>query len=127
MPRIPRMGWLGQSRRVKPGELAVRAQRVHPGRAAVGAAAACPRPTPAHGNEPDGLAVVAAAIEIADSLDEERATLYFDLIYGALNEAARRALEVMMPTGQHKYHSDFARKYYDAGREEGVKIGRAHV
>ncbi len=78
----------------------------------------------AHGNEPDGLAVVAAAIETAAALDDERATLYFDLVYGGLNAAARYALEEMMPAGQHKYHSDFARHYYDAGREEGREEGR---
>jgi hypothetical protein len=36
-----------------------------------------------------------------------------------LGAALDRALEAIMATSEHKYLSDFARKYYDAGREEG--------
>jgi hypothetical protein len=41
-----------------------------------------------------------------------------------LGAALDRALEAIMATSEHKYLSDFARKYYDAGREEGIAEGR---
>ena len=74
----------------------------------------------AHGNEPDGLAVVVSAIGAASQLDDDHATLYYDLIRGALNDAARRALEQHMYPRGYEYQSEFARRYFARGREEGA-------
>jgi hypothetical protein len=43
------------------------------------------------------------------------------LVYNALNEAARRALEAMMKG--YEYQSDFAKKYVAQGRAEGEAKG----
>jgi predicted transposase YdaD len=44
------------------------------------------------------------------------------VLLNSLNEAARRALETMMKG--YEYQSDFAKKYYGQGREEGLDEGR---
>jgi predicted transposase YdaD len=54
-------------------------------------------------------------------LDDDRARFYYDLMYNALNEAARRALEAMMKS--YDYQSDFAKKYVAQGRTEGRTEG----
>jgi hypothetical protein len=54
-------------------------------------------------------------------LDDDRARLYYDLVYNSLNEAARRALEAMMKG--YEYQSDFAKKYVAEGRTEGLAEG----
>ncbi len=76
----------------------------------------------AHGASELGAAIAAAALPAIRELDEERARFYGDLVYNALNEAARRALEAMMKG--YEYQSDFAKKYVAQGREEGRDEGR---
>ena len=76
----------------------------------------------AHGASELGAAIAAAALPAIRELDEERARFYGDLVYNALNEAARRALEAMMKG--YEYQSDFAKKYVAQGREEGREEGR---
>ena len=44
----------------------------------------------AHGNGPNGLAVVFAALAALGRLDQEHAAVYFQIIYGALREPMRR-------------------------------------
>ncbi len=56
----------------------------------------------AHGKEERGVEVALAAIGIIERLDTERARLYNDLVYAALNEAARRALESLMKSGSYE-------------------------
>jgi hypothetical protein len=76
----------------------------------------------AHGAlEPD--AVVRALTSVAE-LEEQRARAYFDLLRYHLGEALDRALETIMSTSEHKYLSDFARKYYDDGESKGKAEGR---
>ena len=76
----------------------------------------------AHGNQPDGMEVLLPVIEALAAVDERRATLYFDLILGALNPVARHALETKMQT-RYEYQSEFARRYFSQGREEGRAQG----
>jgi len=71
----------------------------------------------AHGASELGAAIAAAVLPAIQGLDEERARFYGDLVYNALNEAARRALEAMMKG--YEYQSDFAKKYVAQGRDEG--------
>jgi hypothetical protein len=78
----------------------------------------------AHGASELGTAIAAAALPAIRELDEERARFYGDLVYNALNEAARRALEAMMKG--YEYQSDFAKKYVAQGREEGRTETRAN-
>ena len=60
----------------------------------------------AHGAGELGAAIAAAVLPAIRELDDERARFYGDLVYNALNEAARRALEAMMKG--YEYQSDFA-------------------
>jgi hypothetical protein len=64
-----------------------------------------------------------AACARHDELDDERARFYGDLVYNALNTAARRALEAMMKG--YEYQSDFAKKYVAQGEALGEAKGEA--
>jgi hypothetical protein len=48
-------------------------------------------------------------------LDDDRARLYYDLLYNSFNEAVRR--EMLMIKG-YEYQSDFAKKYVAEGRTQ---------
>ncbi|HSN97367.1 MAG TPA: hypothetical protein VLS89_03680, partial [Candidatus Nanopelagicales bacterium] len=50
----------------------------------------------AHGNGPDGLAVLAAAMAGLEVLEPEAAGVYFHVIYEALRDPVRRAMEAMV-------------------------------
>ena len=50
----------------------------------------------AHGNGPNGLAVVTAALTALGRLDQEHAAVYFQIIYNALREPMQRALEALV-------------------------------
>ena len=73
----------------------------------------------AHANDPDGLATVLAALDGAATLDEPRAGLYADLVMASLSEAVAKELEAMVLTGKYELQSDFAKRYFAEGREEG--------
>ncbi|MGK3959331.1 hypothetical protein WMF38_40585 [Sorangium sp. So ce118] len=77
----------------------------------------------AHGQEEVGEAIGVAFLEAAAGLDEERRTLYWDLVLSSLNAAARRTLEAMMKSG-YEFQSEFARSYVAKGVEKGRKEGR---
>ncbi|MEZ4398724.1 MAG: Yae1 family protein [Kofleriaceae bacterium] len=76
-----------------------------------------------HGNGPDGTAVTLAAFAALDVLPALEATVCYDLIRASLDEVARRALEDEMQSGKYEYQSDFARRYYGEGRQEGRQEG----
>lgn len=59
-------------------------------------------------------------------LDAERSTLYCDLVLHSLPEAARRALQAM-DASKYQYQSEFARRYFGAGKAEGVAQGRVEI
>jgi hypothetical protein len=59
----------------------------------------------AHGSEPDGLEVARAALAALGAVSADRVTLYGDWILSGLNEAARRALEAEMQTGNYEYRA----------------------
>ncbi|MFL6290987.1 MAG: hypothetical protein ACJ759_08850 [Thermoanaerobaculia bacterium] len=75
----------------------------------------------AHGENEQGATVAAAVLPAVRGLDDDRARLYYDLVYNSLNQAARRALEAMMKG--YEYQSDFAKKYVAQGRAEGRTEG----
>ncbi len=76
----------------------------------------------AHGDTEQGATIAGALLPALQGLDDDRARFYYDLMYNALNEAARRALEAMMKS--YDYQSDFAKKYVAQGRTEGRTEGR---
>lgn len=55
-------------------------------------------------------------------LPEDKQQLYWDVIMSALPDAIRQGLEARMLKG-YEYQSDFARKFYGQGREEGIQKG----
>lgn len=69
-----------------------------------------------------GLASLAAV----EALEPERGVLYFDLILTALGEAARKAIDAMIPQG-YQWQSDFARKHRAEGKAEGQAEGKAQA
>jgi hypothetical protein len=64
-----------------------------------------------------------AAVEGCVGLDEDSHKLYLDLILAALPEDEQRHLEAMMIKG-YQYQSDFARRYFEEGRQLGLQVGR---
>ena len=71
----------------------------------------------AHGATGQGAAIAAAVLPAIQGLDDDRARLYYDLVYNSLNRAARQALEAMMKG--YEYQSDFAKKYIAQGLDQG--------
>jgi predicted transposase YdaD len=68
------------------------------------------------------LEVAAAAIRAISDLPEDRAKLYLDVILAALSASVRKQLEDRMKG--YVYQSEFARKYYFQGHDEGLEKGR---
>lgn len=76
----------------------------------------------AHGNGPNGLVVVRAAVRALDRLDPELAMVYFQIIYEALREPLRRALEAMVMERQSEGKATlppFAQKIFERGEQKG--------
>jgi hypothetical protein len=69
------------------------------------------------------LDVVTAAIPAISELPEDRARLYLDVIMAALSPSLRKQLLETQMQG-YVYQSEFARKYYSQGLEEGLEQGR---
>jgi hypothetical protein len=70
----------------------------------------------AHGNEAGAEEIGLAALAGCAPLDNERASLYADIIYANMGEIARRALEALMEQRNYNYQTEFAKKHYSAGR-----------
>ena len=84
----------------------------------------------AHGNGPNGLAVVTAALSALWRLDQEHAAVYFQLIYNALREPMRRALEALVMERQSEGKATFppfAQQLIDRGKTEGRAEGEARA
>jgi hypothetical protein len=79
----------------------------------------------AHGTGPEPDKVFEALLAALDVLDHDHANLYYDVVLAVLPAAARNYLEAFMTTTTHRYHSDFARRYYDQGEAEGEARGKA--
>jgi hypothetical protein len=74
----------------------------------------------AHGREPGALEIGRAALRAAARLDDERRTLYTDLILYALGSAAREALEIDMNLTDYEFKSEFfKRKIAEEAKKEG--------
>jgi flagellar biosynthesis/type III secretory pathway protein FliH len=80
----------------------------------------------AHGNEPNGLAVVQAALGALGRLDQEHAGVYFQIVYNALREPMRRALEALVMERQTEGKATFppfAQQLIERGIREGKLEG----
>jgi predicted transposase YdaD len=79
----------------------------------------------AHGKTEQGETIVAALLPAIRELDDDRASLYYDLLYNFSGDEGRRQLEAMM---SYEYQSEFAKKYVaqglTQGRAEGLNQGR---
>ena len=98
---IPRVGDVGSARQIP--ELAVLSALAHP----------------------DDEGVAWAALDAVSALADDRVKLYVDVIWAALVDPVRAALEARMQ--KHQYQSDFARKYYQEGRDEEREEGRERL
>jgi hypothetical protein len=82
----------------------------------------------AHGNGPNGFAVVQAALVALGRLDREHAAVYFQIIWNVLREPMRRALEVLVMERQTEGSATFPpfiQKLIDHGVQEGRREGEA--
>ncbi|MGK3999302.1 hypothetical protein [Sorangium sp. So ce1024] len=81
----------------------------------------------AHGNGPNGLTVIQAALAGLGRLDREHAMVYFQLIWGGLREPMRQALEALVMERQIEGEATFPpfiQKLIDRGKIEGVREGK---
>lgn len=74
----------------------------------------------AHGGHPDRDKVFDALLTALRTIDEDHATLYYDVVLAALPEAARHHLEALMTARTYEYQSDFARKYFSEGESQAL-------
>ncbi len=79
----------------------------------------------AHGGEAHAEMLGRAALLATLRLSDERQVLYSDLVFAALSEAARTALEELMASGNYEFQSEFAKKHQAEGRAEGEVKGEA--
>ncbi|KYF63758.1 hypothetical protein BE11_18560 [Sorangium cellulosum] len=75
----------------------------------------------AHGQGEAAEAIGVAFLAAAAGLDQERRTVYWDLVLSSLNAAARRTLEAIMKN--YEFQSEFARSYVAKGVEQGRLAG----
>jgi hypothetical protein len=78
----------------------------------------------AHGKT-DAAILDAAITTIAPLDNAQRSKAYLDVLRYHVGDAFDRALERLMATSEHKYLSDWARKYYDEGEAKGKVEGKA--
>jgi hypothetical protein len=82
----------------------------------------------AHGNGPKGLEVVQAVLGALERFDREHAAVYFQIVYNALREPMRRALEALIMERQAEAKATFppfAQQLIDRGKVEGLREGEA--
>ncbi|WP_437923131.1 hypothetical protein WMF37_29350 [Sorangium sp. So ce291] len=80
----------------------------------------------AHGNGPNGLTVVRAALVALGRLDQEHALVYFQLIWNGLREPMRQALEALVMERQIEGEATFppfVQKLIDRGKLKGMREG----
>jgi hypothetical protein len=81
----------------------------------------------AHGNGPNGLAVVQAALVALARLDREHAAVYFQIIWNALREPLQRALEALVMERQTEGEATFppfVQRIVDRALHEGELKGK---
>ncbi|MGK4003894.1 hypothetical protein WMF31_14775 [Sorangium sp. So ce1036] len=80
----------------------------------------------AHGNGPNGLTVLQAALAALGRLDQEHAMVYFQLIWDGLREPMQQALEALIMERQIEGAATlppFVQRLIDRGKLEGMREG----
>ncbi len=81
----------------------------------------------AHGNGPNGLDVVQAALKALGRFDRDHAAVYFQIVYTALRKPMREALEALIMERQAHDKATFpafAQQLIDRGKVEGLLEGK---
>jgi hypothetical protein len=81
----------------------------------------------AHGNGPNGVAVVKAALFALERLDREHAAVYFQILWNGLRAPMQRALEAMVMERQTEGSAKFPpfrEALFERARREGELEGR---
>jgi len=80
----------------------------------------------AHGGEnpEQAVAIGLAGLAALEGLDRDRAVIYFDLMRAALSQAARKAIDAMIPQG-YQFRSDIALENQALGEARGRREGEA--
>ena len=81
----------------------------------------------AHGNGPNGLAVVQAALGALDRLDREHGAVYFQIIWSVLREPMQRALEALVMERQTEGEATFppfVQRLIERGKLDGLREGK---
>ena len=80
-----------------------------------------------HGNEPDGIDVVRVAVRALERLDPEHAAVYFQIIYAALREPLKKAMERLIMERQTQLKGElppFLQQIKLEGKLEGKLDGK---
>jgi hypothetical protein len=83
--------------------------------------------TLAHIEDPRCAEQALETLEALASWDEDADGRLADILQAALPVAVRERMEELMRTGKYEYQSDFAKKYFALGREEGHAAGEARA
>jgi hypothetical protein len=75
--------------------------------------------TLAHVEDPRCAEQALETLQALASWDEDADGRLADMLEAALPVAVRERMEELMRTGKYEYQSDFAKKYFALGREEG--------
>jgi hypothetical protein len=78
-----------------------------------------------HGRSDAGEDIARAAFAAIRGLDDERLTLYTDVLSESLHAAAQAVLKDLMAPHTYQYQSEFAKKYVAQGKAEGQSEGEA--
>jgi hypothetical protein len=73
----------------------------------------------AHSDDPQRDKIFHSFTRALATIEDERASLYADLVLATLPTAARHYLETLMSTGTYEYQSDFVSRPYNQGKAEG--------
>ncbi|WP_394843285.1 hypothetical protein LZC95_40330 [Pendulispora brunnea] len=73
----------------------------------------------------DAALLAGAILGVCRQLDEERASVYSDLIIASMSEAARAHLESLMASGNYVFQSDWVKRNIALGKAEGLAEGEA--
>jgi hypothetical protein len=80
-----------------------------------------------HRDQPEPVPMFKAFLAGLGKVKEDHADLYYDFALASLPEGARAVLEELVTTTGYSYQSDFARRYFSAGKTEGKTEGEVRT
>lgn len=81
----------------------------------------------AHADEPIGEQVALATLAAARGLDDDRKSIYPELVFGLLGRHARTLMEKLMASADREFYSELFQEKFDAGKVEGKVEGKAET